>query len=255
MSQDDNHSDIFDDLGFDPFSEDGGETGLPEAGGDRQDVASQDEVMFGVSDIEAPLDRPEENPLAGLDLPEMPFGPVAVEEPEADETAAPLSAKEQKKAAKKKQSKAKKEKKPRKSGGAAGHREPLGLEGVLCLVLGGLLALGLILSNVYVILSDRSAFGIGLSSLITYIVFVDFVGLIGVVSVPFLFLAYRKTLDVFKVGLGLSAMAMSLGVMLLVTEFFRYDFMIKAPSGTPSPAISVDAPVELPPDEQSDYSP
>ncbi len=149
--------------------------------------------------------------------------------------------KKKEKVPKEKKSKAekkKKEKQPREPG----EKTPLGLAGILCLVFGGLLLLGLLVSNVVIFLTDTKAIGVGVSSVLYYVIIMDVIGLIGIVSVPFLIFLHRKTVNVFTVGLGVSAMAMSLGAILLLTACFRYDFTIKAPQGAPSSDIPVSAP-------------
>jgi hypothetical protein len=93
-------------------------------------------------------------------------------------------------------------------------------------------------------LGDTKTLGIGASSVLFYILLVDFIGLLGIVSVPFVLFQYRKTVDVFKMGLAISAMAMSLGVILLLTEFFRYDFTVKPSRSNISSDIPVAAPVQ-----------
>ncbi len=250
MSQDnENRADnMFDDLGFDPFAPD-------DAGGVSNN--SIDDVALPTTD----------DPFAGLDFPAQPaFEDTTVEAetlPAAPPSEVPLSAKEQKKAAKEKakrekaakKEKKQKERKPRDSGGgvsggtSGNTAEPLGLEGILYLSFGGVLLLMLLIWNVLAFMGDTKALGIGISSVIYYVILMDVIGLVGIVSVPFLLFQYRKTVDVFKVGLGLSVMAMSMGVILLLTAFFRYDFTIKAPTSKPSSDIPVAAPVELPAEE------
>ena len=157
---------------------------------------------------------------------------------------------------KKKKEKAKKEKKPKvekkkkeKKSKEPGEKTPMGLDAILSLVFGFLLLVGLIACNVSVFLSDPKTLGVGASSILYYVVIMDIIALIGIVSVPFLFFLYRKDIDVFKVGLGVSTMAMSLGVILLLTAFFRYDFTVKAPKSMPSTDIPVTAPPVAPQEE------
>lgn len=132
---------------------------------------------------------------------------------------------------KKKKEKSKNEKKP---------GDGMGLPGGLSLVLGLLLLAALIAHNVFSILYPID--GVGFTSTICYLIGVDVFGLFAV-AVPFMFFFNRdkkdaettpdQKLDFFKVVLGTSVIAMSLGVILLLTAWYRYDFEIKPAQSLP----------------------
>ncbi len=193
---------------------------------------------------------PADSPFEGFDLPEPGAFPDSNDSlndtPFADsvDAAPPVDTVDTKKIKKKK------EKKPRVlKDRTSGNKEPLGLEGILYLSFGGLCVLVLLVWNILTFTSDTKALGIGSSSVLYYVIAMDIIGLVGIVSVPFLLFLHRKSVDIFKVGLGVSAMALSFGVILLLTAIFRYDFTIKAPTAPPSSDIPVSAPVALPQDE------
>lgn len=118
-------------------------------------------------------------------------------------------------------------------------KEPMEIGAVLSLVFAILLLIGLIAVNVYIaMVQPYKDLGVGMASTIYYLVFVDVFGLCGVAPF-FLFYVYHKGLDFFKVMLGVSVTTMSIGVILLLTAFYRYDFTIKATSfAPPTPAAT-----------------
>lgn len=225
----------FSDDSFDPFAEDGFSftDEMPQS-----EVAEASEVS-AETPMESPFDLPGPSSfLTGESTTEELAEPPAVEEEETD--AKGKKKKKKEKAKKEKKPKAEKKKKEKKSK-EPGEKTSMGLGGVMCLLFGFLLLLGLVACNALLFMTDPKELGVGASSIMYYLVGVDVVGLIGIVSVPFLFFLYRKDIDIFKVGLGVSAMAMSLGVILLMTALFRYDFVIKAPTSAPSTDIPVSA--------------
>lgn len=153
--------------------------------------------------------------------------------------------KKEKKKKGKTEKKKKKEPKEKKSGSG------IGLGGGLSLFL-GLLLLGILIAyNVFVIMYPDE--GIGFTSTIYYLVGVDVFGLFAV-AVPFMFFFNREKkdtetspeqkLDFFKVVLGVSTIAMSLGVIMLLTAWYRYDFETKPTQSLPS--LSMPSPESSP---------
>jgi hypothetical protein len=113
--------------------------------------------------------------------------------------------------------------------------EPLGLGAGLSLTLSGLLLFGLIAFNVFLLVfQPYKEIGVGFSSTIYYLVGFDFVAGLGIVAVPFMFYKYRKENDLFQTMLGISVMALSFAVLLLMTEFLRYDYTQKPASALPT---------------------
>ncbi|MDR3196340.1 MAG: hypothetical protein LBU34_00600 [Planctomycetaceae bacterium] len=135
-----------------------------------------------------------------------------------------------------------KEKKPKKE------RKPIEIGAGLSLTLSGLLLLGLIAFNVYLLVfQPHKDIGVSFSSTIYYLVGFDLVAGFGLVAVPFLFYRYRKENDLFQTMLGISVMALSFAVLLLMTEVFRYDNTPKPASALPTIApvvLSNPVPVE-----------
>lgn len=184
-----------------------------------------------------------------LDLPA--FGDSEMGEAPGD-AAAPVieeddpKGKKKKKAKKdvKKEPKVKKEK-PGKAKKEPGEKKPLGLGGVLGIVFGVLLLIGLIGFNVYCLLSHPfKEIGVGTTSIIYYLIVVDIVGLFAV-SVPFLLGRYRKDVDFFHAAVGAAVMAMSLGVILLMTTILSYDMTVSAPQSKPATLnVPMEAPME-----------
>lgn len=96
------------------------------------------------------------------------------------------------------------------------------LQGTLCLVFAGFLTFALLTHNIASILCR----GDSLLQTLCFIGAFDIVGLCGI-AVPVLFYRYKEDLDLFKVMLGISSAALFVGVLMMLTEFFRYGFMIK----------------------------
>jgi hypothetical protein len=126
--------------------------------------------------------------------------------------------------------------------------EPLELGDKLCLTLSGLLLLALISANVIMLMfPPYEEFGVSLSATMYYLMGVDLIGGVGIVAVPFLFYKFRKENDLFQTLLGVSVMALSFAVLILLTEWFRYDFTSKPDSVLPTIApvvLSNTAPAE-----------
>lgn len=125
---------------------------------------------------------------------------------------------------KEKKPKAEKKKKEKKKSGDEPEKEAIGTNGIFSLVFGFLLLAGLVAANVFLILKPIE--GIGFDSTLYFLIGMDVFGLFAV-AVPFLFFLNRKTVDAFKVFLGLSVIAMALGVILLLNVMLRHDFKIK----------------------------
>jgi hypothetical protein len=134
----------------------------------------------------------------------------------------------------KKETKARSKKDPKKG-------EALGFGAGLCLTSSGLLLLALIAVNVIMLVfQPYKEFDVSFSATIYYLVGVDIIGGVGIVAVPFMLYKYRKENDLFQTLLGLSVMALSFAVLILMTEFLRYNF-----TGAPTSALPNVAPVVL----------
>ena len=124
-----------------------------------------------------------------------------------------------------------KKEKQRKSLRRAEPREPMDPGSTLSLCFGFVLLLALIVANALIFTAPETP-GIGGSSTIFYAVAVNVFGLV-IIGVPLLFWKHRKgkepqqSLQLFDVFLGVALMAMAIGVLCLLTVFFRYDFTIK----------------------------
>lgn len=120
-------------------------------------------------------------------------------------------------------------------------RTPMELGANLTLILGGLLLFGLIAFNIFLLVfQPYKDIGVSFSATIYYLVGFDLIAGIGIVAVPFMFYRYRKENDLFQTMLGISVMAISFAVLILMTEFLRYDYTSK-----PASAIPTVAPVVL----------
>lgn len=234
----------FSDLGFDPFADSGiaqaekkEQPPVPNAADSGFDLPAP----AGVSAF--PEELPAPSPLLLGDNDETPLVGSLTDTPESTEStvddSVPAAAIEEagKKGKKKKEKKVKpvKEKKP-----SDGNKEPLGVGGVFCLVSGFVLLAILLLVDALMFVKPSLVLGetAGVGSGITlYVVFFTVIGLAGVVSVPFMFFANRKEMDVFKAVLGVSVMALSAGVLFLMTEHLRYDFPL-SPGGIKAPPVS-----------------
>ncbi|MDR2439399.1 MAG: hypothetical protein LBE12_08535 [Planctomycetaceae bacterium] len=114
-------------------------------------------------------------------------------------------------------------------------RIPMELGDILSLVLGGILLLVLIVFNVFLLVfQPYKDIGVSFSSTIYYLVGFDLVAGMGIVAVPFLFYRYKKENDLFQTMLGISVMALSFAVLILMTELLRYDYTSKPASAIPA---------------------
>jgi hypothetical protein len=118
----------------------------------------------------------------------------------------------------------------------------------LCLTSSGLLLLALIAVNIILLVfQPYKELGIGFSSTIYCLIGFDLVGGAGIVAIPFLLYKYRKENDLFQTLLGVSVMALSLAVLILMIEFLRYNYTLKPASALPTLApvvLSNTAPTE-----------
>jgi len=110
-----------------------------------------------------------------------------------------------------------KEKKP------AGERKPLDVGAILCIVFSVCLLASLLLFNVAAFLSREPG-----GSMMQTLCFMGAINLIGLAaaSVPVLFYQFPQWRTLPNVMLGISAVAMLSTVMVAVTEFYRYGFML-----------------------------
>jgi hypothetical protein len=126
--------------------------------------------------------------------------------------------------------------------------ESIGLGAGLCLTSSGLLLLALIAVNIILLVfQPYKELNVGFSATIYYLIGFNLVGGAGIVAVPFLFYKYRKENDLFQTMLGISVMALSFAVIILMTEFLRYDYMLNPGSALPTLApvvLSNPAPTE-----------
>jgi hypothetical protein len=114
-------------------------------------------------------------------------------------------------------------------------RKPMEIGAGLCLTSGGLLLLALIAVNIILLVfQPYKELGVGFSAIIYYLIGFNVVGGAGIVAVPFLFYKYGKENDLFQTMLGVSVMALSFAVLILMTEFIRYDYTQKPASALPT---------------------
>jgi hypothetical protein len=113
--------------------------------------------------------------------------------------------------------------------------EPMEIGAGLCLTSSGLLLLALIAVNIILLVfQPYKELGVGFSATIYYLIGFNVIGGAGIVAVPFLFYKYGKENDLFQTMLGVSVMALSLAVIILMTEFIRYDYARKPASALPT---------------------
>jgi hypothetical protein len=137
-----------------------------------------------------------------------------------------LGKKEKPKKEKKEKPKKEKKVKPKRERSVnAGAWKSGDLVSTLCLSSACFLLLGLVVMNLGAFAFPPK--GAAFMGTVMYLVLADLVGLFGIVAVPLLYFKYKDGLELFKVLLGVSVMAMSFGVIILLTEFFRYNFTIK----------------------------
>ncbi|MDR1964067.1 MAG: hypothetical protein LBQ50_09845 [Planctomycetaceae bacterium] len=211
------------------FSDDSGfsfpdEAVLPENG--TQTVLLDEEDSSGDSGFGElpPVTPPDDSPLSNAT-----FGDPAVSEENAAENDFNISEN-----IVTPKGKDKKDKQPEKTEKIKSNRKPIGLGSALSLTFGGLLLFALVVVNIVQFVSPPS--DVSFSSIIYYLIGVDLIGGIGIVAVPFLFHVYKKEIDLFQIMLGISVMALSFAVLLLMTEYFRYGFTRKPASDLPKVA-------------------
>ncbi len=135
----------------------------------------------------------------------------------------PAKAKKEKqpKVKKEKPPKVKKEKKPKPPKAPRDPNAP-GIRFEQILTLGACLLVAVVFVAINVLVVLRGGMSAGT---ITFLVILDVIGAI-IFSVPFLFYKGHKTLTVFEVFLGVALIAISVGAILLLAEFYRYDFAV-----------------------------
>jgi hypothetical protein len=114
--------------------------------------------------------------------------------------------------------------KPPKEKKPAGEHLPRDLGTVLCLAFSIFLLVSLLLLNVTAFLCRPS--GGSILQTLCFIGAFDIVGL-AAAAVPILFYKFPKERTLSNVLLGVSAVAMFSGVLVLLTEFYRYSFILK----------------------------
>jgi hypothetical protein len=113
--------------------------------------------------------------------------------------------------------------------------KPIGAEGVICLIVFSVLLLWIIIMNFQAFFSRPS--GVGSGSTIWYVTLLNLFGALALLVPAWMFFN-RGTIndvrdmkdrnDVFRAMLGVGLITMSICTILLMTEYFRYDFTIKA---------------------------
>ncbi len=188
---------------------------------------------FSAEESVAPLDD-------DLGLP--PFGDSGASETPTDQAgAAAPELEEAEDPKKKKKEKKEKKEKPAKAKKEPSGKAPLELGTILGVIFSVLLLFALIGFNIYCIIASPFK-DVGFMSTLYYLIVVDIVGLFAV-SVPFLLGRNPKSIDLFQAAVGVSVMAMSLGVILLMTCIVRYDMTVSAPKSLPA---GLNLPVEAP---------
>ncbi|GHT21485.1 hypothetical protein FACS189419_02460 [Planctomycetales bacterium] len=98
---------------------------------------------------------------------------------------------------------------------------PRDWNGTICLFFAGLVLLVLIAANLVTLLSS--------SNFMQTLIFLGTLDVLGlcIVAVPVMFYRKREDINVFNVLLGIASSAMFIGVIVMITEFFRYGFTFK----------------------------
>jgi hypothetical protein len=91
--------------------------------------------------------------------------------------------------------------------------------GILCLAAAGTLLLIMLVQNVMSLVFC----GGSILRAVCYVAAFDIIGL-GAVAVPALIYKHRSEIGLFNVLLGVSSMALFVGVLIMLTEFYRYGF-------------------------------
>ena len=142
---------------------------------------------------------------------------ISLKKGESEEESEGEEGEEKTKKAKPKKEKAVKEKKP------AGERAPLDLGTILCIAFSVFLLVSLLLFNIAAFLTRGPE-----SSLMLTLCFMGGINIVGLAaaSVPVLFYQFPKERTLLNVMLGVSAVALLTGVMIALTEFYRYGFAV-----------------------------
>ena len=124
---------------------------------------------------------------------------------------------EPKKGKRKKKEKVVKEKKP------AGERTPLDLGTMLCIAFAAFWLVSLLMFNIAGLLSREPE-----SSLMQTLCFMGAINLVGLIPacVPILFYKFPAERTLLNVMLGISVVALFTGVMMTMTDFYRYGFAL-----------------------------
>ncbi|MDR1383942.1 MAG: hypothetical protein LBJ67_08880 [Planctomycetaceae bacterium] len=113
--------------------------------------------------------------------------------------------------------------------------KPIGVEGYICVVVFSILLLLLIFMNLQATIWHPV--GISSLSMILYVVLLNLFGICGLLVPAWMFASrgtkddkreMKERNDVFKAMLGVGLMMIAIGAILLVFEFYRYDFTIKS---------------------------
>ncbi|GHT14207.1 hypothetical protein FACS1894170_10990 [Planctomycetales bacterium] len=96
------------------------------------------------------------------------------------------------------------------------------IPGILCLAAAGALVLIMLVQNVMSLLFHTDS----IFCAVCYVASFDIIGL-GAVTVPVLIYKRRAEIGLFNVLLGVSAAALFGGVLIMLTEFYHYGFVIK----------------------------
>jgi hypothetical protein len=113
--------------------------------------------------------------------------------------------------------------------------KPIGVEGILCLIVFSILLLWILFMNFQAFFSRP--IGVSSSTTIWYVALLNLFGVLGLLVPAWMFFNrgssndtrnMKDRNDVFRTMLGVGLIAMAIGVMLLMSEYFRYDFTTKA---------------------------
>jgi hypothetical protein len=129
--------------------------------------------------------------------------------------------------------------------------KPVGVEGMICAVVFFIFLLWLCFMNIKGIYGRPV--GIGFNTLVWYVVLMNLFGFLGLLVPAWMFFNrgtdgdkrdMKDRNNVFRVMLGGGIIFLSVGVILLMTEYFRYDFTVKA--GDPPKVQTIDGNTKIP---------
>lgn len=192
----------------------------------NDDLFDPNEIQFdGIDDSAAGDDNPlGEIESLDVDAGGDAFAPVVEDGPPTE--------KGKKKRKKDKKPRAKKEKKPREKKQKSG--EPSASGGMVGLGVVGLLALGLVAADAYIIVSHMS----GSVLFFVFLLLFNMLGLV-VVGIPFLMWKNQQRLSIYETCLGLGAVALAIGCVLLLLEIANYGGELTASAkASPAPIYS-----------------